>query len=238
MDYRGARYYDGDVARFLSLDPLAAKYPALSAYNYVGGNPIIFVDSDGKYFKLPDNFVRPTVSAFQAWYTAVSGDASITFMAGGTGNLEFAGTPQEKEKMKLKAEKIIARFGPGGTQYKTATDEEKKTALFLIDFLSPNEADIPYTANTNNEKDYEDLKPKEKAGVDSKVKEKQVNAIEKEYTNKVVPPPPAAPAGGGAAKKAAPAPLEKKDKKSTKPQSNTGAPSNPDEIYKSEGVKK
>ena len=48
LDYRGARYYDSDVARFLSLDPLAAKYPMLSAYNYVAGNPIIFIDPDGK----------------------------------------------------------------------------------------------------------------------------------------------------------------------------------------------
>lgn len=48
LDYRGARYYDSDVARFLSLDPLAAKYPMLSPYNYVAGNPIIFIDPDGR----------------------------------------------------------------------------------------------------------------------------------------------------------------------------------------------
>ncbi|WP_448927410.1 T6SS effector amidase Tae4 family protein [Fluviicola sp.] len=48
LDYRGARYYDSDVARFLSLDPLAVKYPMLSAYNYVAGNPIVFIDPDGK----------------------------------------------------------------------------------------------------------------------------------------------------------------------------------------------
>ena len=48
LDYRGARYYDADVARFLSLDPLAIKFPAWSAYNYVVGNPIIFTDPTGK----------------------------------------------------------------------------------------------------------------------------------------------------------------------------------------------
>jgi RHS repeat-associated protein len=48
LDYRGARYYDSDVARFLSLDPKAAKYINLTPYNYVAGNPIVFVDPDGR----------------------------------------------------------------------------------------------------------------------------------------------------------------------------------------------
>ncbi len=46
--YQDARYYDSDVARFLSLDPLANKFPAWSAYNYVVGNPIAFTDPDGR----------------------------------------------------------------------------------------------------------------------------------------------------------------------------------------------
>ncbi|WP_343636020.1 RHS repeat-associated core domain-containing protein [Fluviicola sp.] len=48
LDYRGARYYDSDVARFLSLDPKVSKYPSLSPYNYVAGNPIILIDPNGK----------------------------------------------------------------------------------------------------------------------------------------------------------------------------------------------
>lgn len=48
LDYRGARYYDSDVARFLSLDPLAANFPAWSSYNYVLGNPTTYIDPDGK----------------------------------------------------------------------------------------------------------------------------------------------------------------------------------------------
>jgi RHS repeat-associated protein len=48
LDYRGARYYDSDVARFLSTDPWQDKYPAWSTYNYVMGNPIIYTDPTGK----------------------------------------------------------------------------------------------------------------------------------------------------------------------------------------------
>jgi RHS repeat-associated protein len=47
LDYRGARYYDSDVARFLSLDPLSSKFPSMSSYCYVSGNPITLVDPDG-----------------------------------------------------------------------------------------------------------------------------------------------------------------------------------------------
>ena len=47
LDYRGARFYDSEVVRFLSLDPLAAKYAAWSAYNYVLGNPVMLVDPTG-----------------------------------------------------------------------------------------------------------------------------------------------------------------------------------------------
>jgi RHS repeat-associated protein len=47
LDYRGARYYDADLARFLTLDPMAEKYMGYSPYNYVMGNPIRLIDPDG-----------------------------------------------------------------------------------------------------------------------------------------------------------------------------------------------
>ena len=36
------------VSRWLSLDPLAAKYPSMSPYNFVGNSPILFIDPDGR----------------------------------------------------------------------------------------------------------------------------------------------------------------------------------------------
>nr|MBK9649932.1 RHS repeat-associated core domain-containing protein [Bacteroidota bacterium] len=48
LDYRGARFYDCDVARFLSLDPLAVKYVQMSPYCYVANTPINAIDPDGK----------------------------------------------------------------------------------------------------------------------------------------------------------------------------------------------
>ncbi len=46
--YFGARYYDCDLSGlFLSVDPMADKYPSLSPYAYCAWNPIKIVDPNG-----------------------------------------------------------------------------------------------------------------------------------------------------------------------------------------------
>ena len=47
LDY-DARLYDPVIGRWLQQDPVAAKYPHLSPYNFCGDNPVIFVDTDGR----------------------------------------------------------------------------------------------------------------------------------------------------------------------------------------------
>ena len=48
FSYFGARYYDSDILTgWLSVDPLADKYPSLSPYNYCALNPIRVVDPNG-----------------------------------------------------------------------------------------------------------------------------------------------------------------------------------------------
>jgi len=46
--YFGARYYDAGIGRWLSMDPAEEKYPGLSPYGYCAGNPVRFVDTEGK----------------------------------------------------------------------------------------------------------------------------------------------------------------------------------------------
>ena len=46
IDY-GARFYDPDIARWNTMDPLAERYLPFSLYSYCGGNPIRFSDFEG-----------------------------------------------------------------------------------------------------------------------------------------------------------------------------------------------
>lgn len=48
MLYAGARYYDNQTGRFISVDPLTKNYPSLSPFVYAANNPSIMVDPDGK----------------------------------------------------------------------------------------------------------------------------------------------------------------------------------------------
>lgn len=47
MYYYGARYYDPRISIFVSVDPLAEKYPGWTPYHYVHNNPINMVDPTG-----------------------------------------------------------------------------------------------------------------------------------------------------------------------------------------------
>lgn len=46
-DYFGARFYESRLGRWLSIDPLADKYPGWNPYNYCVNNPILNIDPNG-----------------------------------------------------------------------------------------------------------------------------------------------------------------------------------------------
>ena len=49
LDYFRARYYDPALGRFLGVDPLGDEFPSWSPYNYVGNDPVSFIDPTGLY---------------------------------------------------------------------------------------------------------------------------------------------------------------------------------------------
>lgn len=46
-DYFGARYYDSELGRWMSVDASAGKYAGLSPYSYSFNNPLKYTDPDG-----------------------------------------------------------------------------------------------------------------------------------------------------------------------------------------------
>ena len=56
--YYGARYYDPKISIWLSVDPLAEKYPNFNSYNYVMQNPLNLIDPTGMEPE-PDEGVDP-----------------------------------------------------------------------------------------------------------------------------------------------------------------------------------
>jgi hypothetical protein len=47
-------HYDPLLSQFISVDPLYAKYPGVSAYTYCMNNPLIYVDPNGEEVNLAD----------------------------------------------------------------------------------------------------------------------------------------------------------------------------------------
>ena len=48
FSYFGSRYYCSDLSIWLSVDPMASKYPSLSPYVYCANNPVKLVDPNGE----------------------------------------------------------------------------------------------------------------------------------------------------------------------------------------------
>ena len=69
FSYFGARYYDSDILTgWLSVDPLADKYPGLSPYAYCAWNPVKLVDPDGRDVEIVKNDENKTVTIRANFY--------------------------------------------------------------------------------------------------------------------------------------------------------------------------
>lgn len=91
LDYRGARYYDADLGRFLSVDPLAADFAQWSPYNYVLGNPISLIDPDGRAPKDPPKKPKPYMVLGKTVNYLMRGGAANDLREGFSSLVEFAG---------------------------------------------------------------------------------------------------------------------------------------------------
>jgi RHS repeat-associated protein len=87
--YFGARYY-GDISIWISVDPMADKYPSLSPYAYCMNNPINLIDPNGMeidvsalYAKKDDGTYKHkfAVKAFETFAKTKGGRAELAKQA-------------------------------------------------------------------------------------------------------------------------------------------------------------
>ena len=97
-DY-GARQYNPRLGRWMSIDPLAIKYPELSPYSFAGNSPIAAMDPDGKririttstgetftykpgmVYKGTDAFAQKSVDLFNKAYESNNGNKDLVLSA-------------------------------------------------------------------------------------------------------------------------------------------------------------
>ncbi len=93
--YFGARYYESGLSIWLSVDPLADKYPSLSSYVYCANNPVILVDPDGRDIITVDDQGNCSIKEAEGDDVLMKGSESVTL----SGNGVFAAAySYDKEK--------------------------------------------------------------------------------------------------------------------------------------------
>ena len=132
FSYFGARYYDSDLMTgWLSVDPMADKYPGLSPYAYCAWNPIKLVDPDGETpitailegvttfaisagIDFVDNFIFEGMSAKDAFSSVNWGSATLdaattvglSFFVSGTGSAKAMAKIAKSKGGKLVTEMV------------------------------------------------------------------------------------------------------------------------------------
>ena len=78
----GARLYDPDGVTFLQQDPLMEKYSSIGQYNYCAGNPVKYVDRDGRDIRITYSTINNKGRTVTAYATYNQG--KITYSQGAT----------------------------------------------------------------------------------------------------------------------------------------------------------
>ena len=94
LDY-GARLYDPLTGRWNGVDALAEKYHSTTGYGYVSGNPVKFIDRDGRDFGTYVDEANSTITIKAMYYTDNKQDVfdfvtnAVTYFNSKSGQYQF-----------------------------------------------------------------------------------------------------------------------------------------------------
>ncbi|NJL76893.1 MAG: RHS repeat-associated core domain-containing protein [Saprospiraceae bacterium] len=143
----GARFYDAVLGRFTSTDPLAAKYPNWSPYNYSMNNPLRFIDPDGQ--QVEDVILRGAAKqeAFNQLQASVKGELTLTMNEGG--NVSY--TKDGDGKLSKSATQLTNSIDDGSVYVEVMAENTTTTSegnLYIGGAFMGNEVAISGKLNT------------------------------------------------------------------------------------------
>jgi RHS repeat-associated protein len=112
LHYYGARYYDSRLSVWLSVDPLAEKYPGIGSYVYCANNPVKYLDPDGRKILNYDsdgNYTGTTNNNW--WHNFWHGSiGSINGTDGASRKFKFASKDDAQNIINLESKGIKTRL--------------------------------------------------------------------------------------------------------------------------------
>ncbi len=126
--YYGARYYDPSAALWIGVDPLQMKYPDVSPYVYCAGNPVKYVDPDGREIDMSSLNEEDKKSFLSSMEQAKQNSPLFNSVFSALDNSKDTYSIRIGNTIEISGEKVLGQY-----------DESNKTITFLSshDMLKP-----------------------------------------------------------------------------------------------------